>query len=104
MDLVALVGADTEISRLAGQAFDAAAQKPRRGEWGDLANHLTDEVMKRVVPQGTYREIPDILAEWYSGLCTGLSLPVPADDEQDAAIAELVQRCKTIPATASTLG
>ena len=35
-----------------------------------MAHHLTDEVMNRVVPQGTYQQIPDILAEWYSGLCT----------------------------------
>jgi probable F420-dependent oxidoreductase len=68
----------------------------RRREWGDLANHLNDEVMNWVVPQGTYQEMPDILADWYSGLCTGLSLPLPPDDEQDAQLAELVQRCKTI--------
>jgi probable F420-dependent oxidoreductase len=76
---------------------EALSEMARRHEWADLANHLTDEVMNRVVPQGTYQEVPDILAEWYSGLCSGLSLPVPADDEHDAALAELVQRCKTIP-------
>ena len=27
--------------------------------------------------------MPTVLTEWYSGLCTGLSLPVPADDEHD---------------------
>jgi probable F420-dependent oxidoreductase len=76
---------------------EALSEMARRREWGDLANHLTDEVMNRVVPQGTYSEIPDILTGWYSGLCTGLNLPVPADDEQDAQLAELVQRCKSIP-------
>jgi probable F420-dependent oxidoreductase len=76
---------------------EALSELARRGEWSDLAHHLTDEVMNRVVPQGIYQEIPDILAQWYSGLCTGLSLPVPADDEHDAELAELVERCKTIP-------
>jgi len=76
---------------------EALSEMARRGEWSDLAHHLTDEVMNRVVPQGTYQEIPDILGQWYSGLCTGLSLPVSADDEHDAALAELVERCKTIP-------
>ena len=80
---------------------EALSEMARRREWGDLANHLTDEVMNRVVPQGTYSEIADILTEWYSGLCTGLNLPVPADDEQDGALAELVRRCKTIPTIAS---
>jgi hypothetical protein len=76
---------------------EALSEMARRREWGDLANHLTDDVMNRVVPQGTYSEIPDILTGWYSGLCTGLNLPVPADDEQDEQLAELVQRCKSIP-------
>ena len=80
---------------------EALSEMARRREWSDLANHLTDEVMNRVVPQGTYPEIPDSLAQWYSGLCTGLSLPVPAGDEHDAALAELVRRCKTIPTIAS---
>jgi hypothetical protein len=62
-----------------------------------LPKHLTDKVMNRVVPQGTYAEIPTILTEWYSGLCTGLSLPVPADDEHDDHLTELVERCKAIP-------
>ena len=75
---------------------EALSEMAHRREWGELANHLTDEVMNRVVPQGTYQEIPDILAQWYAGLCDGLSLPVPADDEHDSALAELVQRCKTI--------
>jgi probable F420-dependent oxidoreductase len=75
---------------------EVLSEMARRREWGDLANHLNDEVMNWVVPQGTYQEMPDILAEWYSGLCTGLSLPLPPDDEQDAQLAELVERCKTI--------
>lgn len=75
---------------------EALSEMARRREWGDLANHLTDEVMNRVVPQGTYQEIPDILAQWYSGLCTGLNLPVSADDAHDRQLAELVQQCKTI--------
>ncbi len=82
---------------------EALSQMARRAEWNELAEHLTDDVMNRVIPQGTYSEIPDILTQWYSGLCTGLSLPVPAHDEHDRALAELVQRCKTIPtSTAST--
>ena len=39
---------------------EALSEMAHRHEWGDLANHLTDEVMNRVVPQGTYQEIPDI--------------------------------------------
>jgi len=69
----------------------------QRSEWDDLAGHLTDDVLNVVVPQGTYDEIPDILTDWYSGLCTGLSLPVPAGDEHDKHLGEVVARCKAIP-------
>jgi probable F420-dependent oxidoreductase len=79
---------------------EALSEMAHRHEWGDLASHLTDEVLNRIVPQGTYSEIADVLTQWYSGLCTGLNLPVPAGDEHDAALAELVQRCKTIPGAA----
>ena len=40
---------------------EALSEMAHRREWGDLANHLSDEVMNRVVPQGTYQEMPDIL-------------------------------------------
>jgi hypothetical protein len=45
----------------------------------------------------TYDEIPDIVAQWYSGLRAGLSLPVPADDQHDERLAEVTERCKDIP-------
>ena len=46
---------------------------------------------------GTHDEIPTVLTEWYPRLCTGLSLPVPPDDEHDENLTELVERCKAIP-------
>src|SRR6516164_4618145 len=52
--------------------------------------------MNRVVPQGTYEEMPTVLTERDSGLCTGLSLPVPADVEHDDHLTELIERCKAI--------
>ena len=80
-----------------GEVGEALSEMARRSEWSDLPKYLTDEVMNRVVPQGTYAEMPTILTEWYSGLCAGLSLPVPADDEHDDDLTELVERCKAIP-------
>jgi hypothetical protein len=53
-----------------------------------------DEVMNRGVLQGTYADMPTVLLEWYSRLCTGLNLPVRAEDEH---LTELIQRCKAIP-------
>jgi probable F420-dependent oxidoreductase len=75
-----------------GEALSAMA---RRNEWTDLPEHLTDEVMDRVVPQGTYDEIPTVLARWYSRVCTGLSLSVT--DVPDDVLAMLIDRLKAIP-------
>ncbi|OBI89259.1 TIGR03617 family F420-dependent LLM class oxidoreductase [Mycobacterium sp. 1245805.9] len=75
-----------------GEALSGMA---RRNEWADLPEHLTDEVMDRVVPQGTYDEIPAVLERWYSGVCSGLSLPVT--DVPDDVLTMLIERLKSIP-------
>lgn len=75
-----------------GEALTGMA---RRNEWTDLPKHLTDEVLDRVVPQGTYDEIPAVLARWYAGVCTGLSLPVT--DVPDDVLEMLIDRLKAIP-------
>ncbi len=72
--------------------------KAKRNEWSHLSEHFTDEAMNRIVPQGVYADIPDILGEWYAGSCSGISLSLPDSDDNDAEFAELVERCKKIPA------
>ena len=69
----------------------------KQGQWDDLPRHLTDEVMNRIVPQGTYDDIGDVLTEWYSGLCTGMTLQLPTDEDHDEQLAVLVDRCRQIP-------
>lgn len=85
-----------------GHVGEALGEMARRSEWDDLADHLTDEVMNQVVPQGTYDEIPEILEQAYAGLCTGLSLPVPVNGADDPALAEVVERCKAIPTSSGS--
>lgn len=51
--------------------------------------------LEELVPQGSYDEIPDVLAQWYTGLCDGLTIVVP--DGDDDALVELVRRCRVIP-------
>jgi probable F420-dependent oxidoreductase len=74
---------------------EALTDMARRNEWAELHKHLTDEVMDQVVPQGTYDEIPAVLERWYSGVCTGLSLPVT--EVPDDVLAMLIDRLKSIP-------
>ncbi|MCV7343942.1 TIGR03617 family F420-dependent LLM class oxidoreductase [Mycolicibacterium rhodesiae] len=77
-----------------GAALSAMAQ---RNEWDALPSVLTDEVVERLVPQGTYEEIPDVLAQWYSGLCSGINLPVPAEEADDDHFSGLLAACRQIP-------
>ena len=81
-----------------GEVGLALSAMAKQGQWDDLAHHLTDDVMNRIVPQGTYDSIGDVLAEWYAGLCTGLTLQLPADEHQDQQLARLIDRCHQIPA------
>ncbi|WP_396930893.1 TIGR03617 family F420-dependent LLM class oxidoreductase [Mycolicibacterium sp.] len=78
----------------------ALSEMAQRSEWDDLPSILTDEVMDRLVPQGTYDEIPDVLRQWYSGLCSGINLPVPPDEADDDRFAALLAACRQIPAAA----
>lgn len=64
--------------------------------------HLTDDVLARLVPQGIYDEIPAVLDEWYAGLCDGLVLAVPDHPADDEALRTLVGRCQEIPGTLAT--
>lgn len=80
-----------------GDVATALTMMVRRSEWDELSRYLTDDVMDRVVPQGTFDEIPAVLTNWYSGLCTGIALPVHAGQEHDEDLMRLVERCRRIP-------
>ena len=80
-----------------GEVGLALSVMAKHGQWADLPHHLTDEVMNRIVPQGTYAEIGSVLSEWYSGLCTGMTLQLPTDEDHDEQLAGLVDRCRQIP-------
>ncbi len=69
-----------------------------RGDWSGLDQCLDDELLGVLVPEGTYDEIPGILNDWYADLCHGIVLAVPADLQDDVALAGLVADCRTIPA------
>ncbi len=70
----------------------------RRKEWSALADVITDDVVAQLVPQGTYADLPDVLASWYDRLCDGIALDTPSDPEDDDEFAAMVGRIKLIPA------
>jgi hypothetical protein len=67
-----------------------------RNQWDDMRSRFTDDVMNILVPQGIYDDIPDVLLEWYAGLCSGISLSIPNDDADDLLLARVVERCRDI--------
>jgi probable F420-dependent oxidoreductase len=85
-----------------GELGETLSTLAARADWTDLAGHLDDDELARLVPQGTYEEIPDVLAQWYGGLCHGLVLAVPdgtGDPGHEEALRTLVRRCREIPGT-----
>ena len=74
------------------------SEMARRSDWSELARHLTDDVLNVLVPQGTYDELPDVLKQWYAGLCDGIVLAVPPEAFDDDGYRALVDRCRAIPA------
>jgi hypothetical protein len=62
---------------------------------------MTDDVIEQLVPHGTYDALPDVLAEWYAGLCDGIVLSIP-DDAEAESFGTLVECCKSIAPRAAS--
>jgi probable F420-dependent oxidoreductase len=78
-----------------GALGEALSEMAQRDDWADLHRHLTDEAIEQLVPQATYDDLPDVLADWYAGLCDGIVLTIP-DDADAMTFQALVERCKDI--------
>ena len=84
-----------------GELSEALSQMAQRSDWADLEQHMTDEAIEQLVPHGTYAELPDVLVEWYGGLCDGIVLTIP-DDAEPTAFQSMVERCKAIASRTET--
>lgn len=73
----------------------ALSDMAQGNQWDGMSRLVTDDVLERIIPHGTYDEIPELLGQWYAGLCDGLTIALPAGD--DDALAELVRRSRVIP-------
>ena len=62
----------------------------RTQQWDTLRDHVTDEVLDTLVPQGTWDELPNVVHDWFSGLCDGVILPLPQDPTLDWRFAEVI--------------
>ncbi|NVI86222.1 TIGR03617 family F420-dependent LLM class oxidoreductase [Actinomadura sp. BRA 177] len=85
-----------------GEVGEALSETARRKDWTALAAHMSDEVIGMLVPQGTYDQMPSILAGWYAGRCSGIVLKAPDSTGEDQRYRRLISECRDIPATAAS--
>lgn len=64
----------------------------RAGRWQDMGSIVTDAMLARFVPRGSYAEIADVLRERYAGLAHSITFPMPEDPADDALAAAAIAR------------
>jgi probable F420-dependent oxidoreductase len=74
-----------------GQRLHALSRAAR---WGEMRQAITDEMLDTLVPAGTYDAIGETLLEWYGGLVDVMTLRMPDDPGDDAALGRLVARLR----------
>jgi len=62
----------------------------REGRWSDMGEVLTDPMLEKFVPRGSYDEIAAIVTERYAGLGSGITFPMPADPADDVPAAAAI--------------
>lgn len=77
-----------------GAANEELTALSKAGCWSDMARLITDEMVEAFAIVAAPAELPDRIAQRYSGLLTRLSFTPPASLDPDAA-ADLVARLRT---------
>ena len=68
----------------------------RTQQWDTLHQHVTDEVIDALVPQGTWDELPNVIAQWFGNLTDGVILPLPDNPANDTRFAEVIRAVRAI--------
>jgi hypothetical protein len=68
----------------------------RTNQWDTLHEHVTDEVIDALVPQGTWEQLPDVIQRWFGDLCDGVILPLPEDPANDTRFAETIRAVQSV--------
>lgn len=66
----------------------------RSGAWREMPSIVTDEMLERFVPKGTYNDIAAIYKQRYAGLSDRITFPMPSDPGHDAAAAKAIAGLK----------
>jgi probable F420-dependent oxidoreductase len=66
----------------------------RAGHWQEMPNIITDDMLEKFVPRGTYDEIAAVYRERYGDLTRRITFPMPADPQDDALAAQAIAQLK----------
>ena len=66
----------------------------RSGDWQIMPDIITDEMLEKFVPRGTYESIANEYKARFAGLATRVTFPVPENPEDDALAADVIARLK----------
>lgn len=67
----------------------------RAGEWQRMSEIMTDEVLEKFVPRGTYDQIAAVYRERFTGLSERVTFPLPEDPADDALAAQAISQLKS---------
>lgn len=67
----------------------------RAGDWQGMAGVVSDDMLERFVPRGTYEAIAAEYLARYNGLAQRVTFPIPADPSDDEAAAQTIARLKS---------
>jgi probable F420-dependent oxidoreductase len=67
-------------------------QLVREDRWSDMAKLISDEMLDLFVIAASYDELADQYLERYEGIGTAVTLPLPEDPSEDAAIESVIAR------------
>ncbi|MGI9295732.1 MAG: TIGR03617 family F420-dependent LLM class oxidoreductase, partial [Pseudomonadales bacterium] len=68
--------------------------KTRAGDWGGMADIVTDEMLEKFVPRGNYAEIADVYRQRFAGLAKRITFPMPADPADDSLAAKAIAQLR----------
>ncbi|MBT3409749.1 MAG: TIGR03617 family F420-dependent LLM class oxidoreductase [Halieaceae bacterium] len=66
----------------------------RSGDWKKMPDIITDDMLEKFVPRGTYENIAKEYKARFAGLATRVTFPVPQNPEDDALAAKVISRLK----------
>lgn len=67
----------------------------RKGSWKEMAAVITDEVMDKVIPRGTYDKIANTFKQRYAGIADQIVFPMPQDPAHDEAVSDVIRQLQS---------